>query len=452
MDGASTGEEKHQDKNITQDTHETQDIQTTQDTRNTQDTQNTEQTRNTDTTNITQELLALLSKQSVSAVGNAVGGAEGVAFATPVASPSAPGAVGVKVEAREARPTNLQAKTTSEPTALTRQVDCRPCGGCCNGVYRVGPRLPVPLYELVRLVAEGLGVPVCRVVNEYLCGVLDLLRSGGGGVRVSERGLSRRVQYKAGYLLKMVGEAGELGQVVDRLILAVREYLEYAERRRVGVEEARQKVEELARELGFSGIRDFALYIWWLVPSRVVRGMGGLIDPGFVERRGPYVDVLSVRCLLPHGSGGDWQVHTTMDLPRFLRALVTHFKYVHGLTDWRQVVQWVLRKPWREVAINQLGGGEGEVRHEDWDQLSPSLRLYLFEDVLSKLIDVLIAIGLVEDLGGGNYKCVLDGVVVKGRFNVYKHLRSEHRDLVNVVRSLVKSLAGTGVVADESAE
>jgi ADP-heptose:LPS heptosyltransferase len=45
---------------------------------------------------------------------------------------------------------------------------------------------------------------------------------------------------------------------------------------------------------------------------------------------------------------------------------------------------------------------------------------------------------------------VLDGVVVKGRFNVYKHIRNEHMDLVSVVRGLVKSLAG--VVADGGAE
>jgi hypothetical protein len=142
-----------------------------------------------------------------------------------------------------------------------------------------------------------------------------------------------------------------------------------------------------------------------------------------------------------------------MNLPRFLRALITHFRHVHKLGDWRQVVQWVLRKPWREVVVNQLGGEEGEVRHEDWDRLSPSLRLYLFEDVLSKLIDVLIAIGLVEDLGGGNYKCVLDGVVVKGRFNVYKHLRNEHRDLVNVVRGLLDSMVRAKVVSnDEGSE
>ena len=215
----------------------TNEVTGNQDKSITQDTQDTEQTRNTQQTqqtNLTQQFLALLNKQSVSAGGNAGGGAEGVAFATPIASPSAPGAVGVKVEARGARPTNLQANTTSESTALTRQVDCRPCGGCCGGVYRVGPRLPVSLYELVRLVAGVLGVPLCVVVNQYLCGVLDLLRSGGGRVRLGERGLSRHVQYKAGYLLKMFSEAGELGQVVDRLILAVREYLEYAERRRVG--------------------------------------------------------------------------------------------------------------------------------------------------------------------------------------------------------------------------
>ena len=389
-----------------------------QDKNITQNTQNTEQTHNTQQTDLTHAFLTLLKQGLAGADYGAGGVAEGVAFAGAVASPSAPGPAGVKVEAREARSQNLQAKTTSGSTALTRQVDCRPCGGCCGGVYRVGPRLPVPLYELARLVAERLGVPVCRVVNEYLCGVLDLLRSGGGGVRVSERGLSRRVQYKVGYLLKMFAEAGELGQVIDRLVLAVREYLEYNEHRRVGVEEARQNVEGLARELGFSGIRDFALYLWWLVPNRVVRGMDGLITLGFVERRGPYVDVLSVKCQLPHEGGGDWEIHTTMDLPRFLRALITHFRHVHKLGDWRQVVQWVLRKPWREVVVNQLGGGEGRIEREDWDRLSPNLRLYLFEDVLGKLIDVLVAIGLVEDLGDGKYKCVLDGMVTKGRLNV----------------------------------
>jgi hypothetical protein len=287
------------------------------------------------------------------------------------------------------------------------------------------------------------------VVNEYLCGVLDLLRSGGGGVRIGERGLSRRVQYKAGYLLKMFAEAGEVGQVVDRLILAVREYLEYVNRRVVSEGEARQNVEDLARELGFSGVRDFALYLWWLVPSRVVRGMDGLIDPGFVERRGPYVDVLNVKCVLPHEGGGDWEIHTTMNLPRFLRALITHFRHVHKLGDWRQVVQWVLRKPWREVVVNQLGGEEGEVRHEDWDRLSPSLRLYLFEDVLNKLIDVLIAIGLVEDLGDGKYKCVLDGMVTKGRLNVYKHIRNEHMDLDNDVKGLLESMVRAKVVSSD---
>jgi hypothetical protein len=253
-------------------------------------------------------------------------------------------------------------------------------------------------------------------------------------------------------LLKMVGEAGEVGQVVDRLVLAVREYLEYVGHRRVGEGEAREYVEGLAGELGFSNVRDFALYLWWLVPSRVVRGMDGLITLGLVERRGPYVDVLGVRCLLPHEGGGDWEIHTTMDLPRFLRALVTHFRYVHGLTDWRQVARWVITKPWRDVVVNQVGNEEGEVGREDWGRLSPSLRMYLFEDVLGKLVDVLVAIGLVEDLGGGNYKCVLDGVVVRGRFGLFKHLRSGHQNLVNDVRGLVKSVVGAGVVADEGSE
>jgi hypothetical protein len=250
----------------------------------------------------------------------------------------------------------------------------------------------------------------------------------------------------------MIAEAGELNQVIDRLILATREYLEYAERRRVGEGEARKNVEDLARGLGFSNIRDFALYLWWLIQSRVVRGMEGLVTFDFAERRSPYVDVLGVKCVLPHEGGGDWQVHTTMNLPKFLKALVTHFRYVHGLTDWRQVARWVITKPWRDAAVNQVGSEEGKVGREDWDQLSPNLRLYLFEDVLDKLVNVLVAVGLVEDLGGDRYKCVLDGMVAKGRFGLFKHLRSEHRDLVNDVRGLVKSLAEAGVVADEGTE
>jgi hypothetical protein len=104
------------------------------------------------------------------------------------------------------------------------------------------------------------------------------------------------------------------------------------------------------------------------------------------------------------------------------------------------------------VVVNQVGNEEGEVGREDWDQLSPNLRLYLFEDVLDKLVNVLVAVGLVEDLGGDRYKCVLDGVVVKGRFGLFKHLRNEHRDLASDVRGLVKSVGGAGVVADEGAE
>jgi len=47
---------------------------------------------------------------------------------------------------------------------------------------------------------------------------------------------------------------------------------------------------------------------------------------------------------------------------------------------------------------------------------------------------------------------VLDGVVVRGRFDVYRHLHNVHSNLANDVRNLVKSVAGAGVVADEGAE
>jgi len=404
---------------------------------------------------VTQEVPSNPSKTAFLGLGSAgsvAGGfGEGGARASARVSTSEPGAVGVRFEACGARTPQPQQANTSATASQpgSREVDCRPCGGCCGS--RRGRRLPVRVYGFVAWVASVRGVPMCRVVNEYP-ELFCVGGSGGGRVGVSERGLSRRVQYKAGYLLKMIAEAGELNQVIDRLILATREYLEYAERRRVGEGEARKNVEDLARGLGFSNIRDFALYLWWLIQSRVVRGMEGLVTFDFAERRSPYVDVLGVKCVLPHEGGGDWQVHTTMNLPKFLKALVTHFRYVHGLTDWRQVARWVIEKPWREVAINQLGGGEGEVGREEWGRLTPSLRLYLFEDVLNMLVDVLVAIGLVEELGNGEYRCRLDGVVVRGRFGLFKHLRNEHRDLVNDAKNLIKSLAGAEVVADESAE
>jgi len=430
----------NQDKNLTQDT------QNTEQTRETHNTRQTEQTHNTD---LTQALLTYLGLSAGSSAGGFSVGGTNVGF---VATPTAPTPAGASVEAREARSPDRQEKATSGLSSQPRSrvVDCRPCNGCCGN--RVGFRVPAVLYDLLVRVAEREGVPLCKLLGDDLCELVELVRGGSGRVGVSERGLSRRVQYKTGYLLKMVSEAGELGQVIDRLVFATREYLEYVNRKVVGEGEARQKVEDLARELGFSNIRDFALYLWWLIPSRVVRGMDGLITPDFVERRGPYVDVLNVKCVLPHEGGKDWSVHTTMNLPKFLRALITHFKYDHKLDNWRQVIQWVLRKPWRDMAVNQVGNEVGEVGREEWDRLTPSLRLYLFEEALDMLVNVLVGIDLVEELGNGEYRCRLDGVVIKGRFGLFKHLRSEHRDLVSVVRGLVKSLAGAGVVADESAE
>jgi len=107
--------------------------------------------------------------------------------------------VGVRFETRGARTSQPQQTNTLATASLTREVDCRPCGGCCGN--RRGRRLPARVYEFVEWVAGVLGVPMCRVVNEYL-ELFCVGGSGGGRVGVSERGLSRRVQYKAGYLLK----------------------------------------------------------------------------------------------------------------------------------------------------------------------------------------------------------------------------------------------------------
>jgi hypothetical protein len=166
----------------------------------TQGTQTTEQTQQTQQTNITQEFLALLDIQGGSDNANAGGFGEVQTRAEARVSTSEPGVVGVRFEARGARTSQPQQATTEATASLTREVDCRPCGGCCGG--RRGRRLPGRVYDFVAWVAGVRGVPMCQVVNEFpelFC--VGGGGRGGGGVGVSERGLRVRFQYMAGYFL-----------------------------------------------------------------------------------------------------------------------------------------------------------------------------------------------------------------------------------------------------------
>jgi len=146
---------------------------------------------------------------------------------------------------------------------LSVVVNCRYCGGCCNGLS--GRRLPRRVVELIRLVKEVLGFKYeCEVLNrwpELFCQRVRVRRSR---VKARERDLSRAVQFKASYVLGVVKHAGEVGEVVDRLRLAFEDYLSYR-----GGGDVDGFINGLLNELGFASLRELALYLWWLLPSEV---------------------------------------------------------------------------------------------------------------------------------------------------------------------------------------
>ncbi len=390
-----------------------------QDKNITQNIQNTNQ-------NPTQEFLTYLGLGS--SAGSGAGGFGGCfARASARASQSAPGLAGVTVGARDARsPDSQQAgteATTSQPGS--REVDCRPCGGCCGG--RRWRRLPARVYEFVAWVAGVRGVRLCDVVNEYP--ELFCQGSGRGGrghglgrVKELERLLSREGQYKGSYLVKRLGECSSDVVCAEYVRLGVEGWLRlwfYLSGRALGGGVVESYLGRIAKSLGFNGIIELVRFLRAVVQ--------GLIIEYTTDRHAGYKDVLEVACRLCGVS-----MRTTDPLPAFIVNLVRHFQVVHGLRGVEDVKSKV-----GELVVRELD-------RKDKPKAHPALRELVTEKLINTFANILVAIGLLEEAGDSGFRCVLDGVVVGGVPEAVVHVLEYHHDVVQDVRRMLEVRGGYG--------
>ena len=328
---------------------------------------------------------------------------EGLAVVAQASSGNVPGAI---PKQQLTAPATAAAQTPGGGGVV---VNCRYCGGCCNGLS--GRRLPRRVVELIRLVKEVLGFKYeCEVLNrwpELFCQRVRVRRSR---VKARERELSRAVQFKASYLLGVVKHAGDLGEVVERLRLAFEDYLGYSGGGDVG-----GFINGLLRELGFGSLLELALYLWWLMPSEVYGVMRGLVEPVTATRRG-WVNIIKLRCRLDGA-----EIPTTVGLPTFIRIAVGHFRQVHGLVNWRDVARAVVR------------AREGEV--VEYDEYRAKL-LKLSADVslaLRLIAHRLEKAGAVERVGK-RYKCKLCNAGVGDVVEATAHFVNHHMNIMRTMR------------------
>jgi len=349
---------------------------------------------------------------------------EGLAVVAQASSGNVPGAI---PKQQLTAPATAAAQTPGGGGVV---VNCRYCGGCCNGLS--GRRLPRRVVELVRLVKGVLGLRYeCEVINmfpEVFCQRVRVRRSR---VKARERDLSRAVQFKASYVLGVVKHAGEVGEVVERLRLAFEDYLSYR-----GGGDVDGFINGLLNELGFASLRDLALYLWWLLPSEVYGSMVGLVD--FVEatRRG-WVNIIKLRCRLRHSESDVTEIPTTVDLPTFIRLVVRHFRHVHGLATWRDVARAVL-----EAKKSR------DTEKPEGDDVGVKLLRYSASQLqLDRLIvHRLEEVRLFERIGG-EYRCRSCNADVGGVIEASAHALDHHYDVVNRLFS-GKSIPGARGIND----
>ncbi len=389
-----------------------------QDKNITQNTQNTNQ-------NPTQEFLTYLGIGS-SAGSTAGGVADSFARASVRASQSVPGPAGVAVSDGAPRSLNSQQAGTeaaaSQSGSRSREVDCRPCNGCCGG--RRWRRLPGRVYDFVAWVAGVRGVPMCRVVNEYpelFCQGAGRGRGHGlGRVKELERLLSREGQYKGSYLVKRLGECSSDNVCVHYVRLGVEGWLRlwfYLNNRALGEGVVESYLGRIAKSLGFSGVVELVRYLRLVVQ--------GLVVEYPTDRHAGYKDVLDVGCGLCGVS-----MRTTDPLPAFIVNLVRHFQVAHGLRTAEDVEARV-----GELVVKELG-------KKDKPKAHPVLRELVVEKLVNAFVGVLVAIGLLEEAGDGGFSCVLDGVVVGGAPEAVVHVLEYHNDVVRDVKHLLEARGG----------
>ena len=397
-----------------------QDLNITQQTQNTQNTQSTEQTQQT---NATQEFLAYLLSSA-----NSVSGGFGDSFARAEAraSQSALGLAGVTVGDGTPRSLNSQQAGTeaaaSQSVSRSREVDCRPCSGCCGG--RRWRRLPGRVYDFVAWVAGVRGVRLCDVVNELpelFCQGAGRGRGHGlGRVKELERLLSREGQYKGSYLVKRLGECSSDNVCVHYVRLGVEGWLRlwfYLNNRALGEGVVESYLGRIARALGFNGVVGLVRYLRLVIQ--------GLVVEYPTDRHVGYKDILEVGCGLCGTS-----FRTTDPLPTFIVNLVRHFQVAHGLRGIEDVEARV-----GELVVKELG-------KKDKPKAHPALRELVVEKLINAFVGVLVAIGLLEEVGDGGFKCVLDGVVVGGAPEAVVHVLEYHHDVVRDVKHLLEVRGG----------
>jgi hypothetical protein len=331
------------------------------------------------------------------------------------------------------------------------EVNCRPCGGCCG--RRRGLRVsPVEYLALVYLRGVLGYRSFCEVLRDSRFSRLFCSRRGHGGVgrllnllKVLKEVLrvgSREGAYSASYLLKRVYDGVPYYDFADVLIKKVAASLASDLLRRglrsgvvlsVSVEglfnEADAMLSFFARELGFSGLSEFAQYMHLTVLN--------LAEPRYANRHAGYKDILNVSCKL---CGAEF--NATEPVLRVLWDLTWHFKHAHGLRTVGDVEARV-----KEPRLRESNRPEGDdaglklLRHSA--EVAQLVRL-----VVHRLMDV----GLLERIGKA-YRCRICNGDVGGAVEALAHALNHHYDVVNRLLggSTTPSASSVDGVVDELA-
>jgi hypothetical protein len=241
-------------------------------------------------------------------------------------------------------------------------------------------------------------------------------------VKELERLLSREGQYKGSYLVKRLRECSSDVVCAHYVRLGVEGWLRlwfYLGNRALGVGVVESYLNGIARFLGFGSVVELVRYLRLVIQ--------GLVVEYSTDRHAGYKDILEVGCGLCGVS-----MRTTDPLPAFIANLVRHFQVAHGLRTIGDVKAKV-----EELMIKELD-------KKDRPKAHPALRELISERLLNVFVGVLVAIGLLEEVGGGRFRCVLDGVEVDGVPGAVAHVLDYHNDVVRDVKHLLEVRGGYG--------
>jgi len=331
-----------------------------------------------------------------------------------------------------------------------RKVNCGPCGGCCEDrvrwlTLRGGCACLLDLlFSLFRRL--GLKVKYCDIVNApgfhevfcLRCREVEVECSGLALPKERERILSRDKVFKTSYLNQRIREAGTLAQVREYMRLAFESELFASTGMPVAPGLVDRTIKELLSEFKvFRSELELALVLWYAIGSDkklLSNVMPGLLSPYTVKtkrRYGGWTDVLEVECVLCRLSDKHILFDTTVGFTAFVKSLLTHLVYDHGIRDWRllPLVSFMVKNAGATAQSPVEGGGQGAE--------SPA-----GGKLTNALIDVLVTVGLIE-VDGGVYRCRLDGLAFSYKEGIAEHLLRDHVDLARDVKMVIDTLMGT---------